>query len=158
MRLWRRGNYREIEKAEDMWHIGKIAGTKKETPVYGDGGKLVWQKRSGTMRVQQRKRLQRKGAVILGGKKSTVYYSEERQRRIRWISLSLTRRSGQQRSVPTSVSDAGSRKRRRCIEQRVIHSMLEADRGSSGVWNPQRRGKKGGSYHKQKVIKRITRS
>ena len=99
------------------------------------------------MRVRRRQRRERKGAGVLGGKTSTVSYSEERQQRLQWLSLSLTRRSGQQRSGPPSVPDAGSRQLRRYIERCIGHVISAADRGSSDGWQPHWRGTKGGAIN-----------
>ena len=49
-------------------------GKTKDTPDDGYGGKLVFQKRSVMMRERWKQICERKGAGVLDGKKSTMYY------------------------------------------------------------------------------------
>ena len=111
------------------------------------------------MRVRQRHRRNRKVAGVLGGKTSMVSYSAEQQQRLRWLQLHLSQRSGQKRSVLTSVSDARQQKRWWCLDRPYCTRYFSC--GPRQPWQlaaATEREKRWELSQRESKMKRITRS
>ena len=57
--------------------------------------------------------------------------------------------------LPPIILDAGPPQKQNCLGWIIIYGIVAEDHNSEKIWNPPWRGEKCGSYHKDKVIKRI---
>ena len=105
--------------------------------------------------VRRQKRSGRIRSGTLGRKLFTVSHLAVRQRRIWYLLLCILQRSVQQRNVPPSILDAGSQQRKRRLGWIIGRGIVAVVYGIDDSCRPPRRGSKGGSERKVKVIKRI---